>query len=250
MQNESLDGRTAIVTGSGRGIGAAVAIELAACGTNVVVNYRSNAEAAESVRKRIADAGGEATIVQGDVTTAAGADALAQAAKQAYGRIDILVSNAGPLFRPVPITQLTWEEFGGTVDQDIRCAFFSTKAVLDDMVEQQYGRIVYIGSMSASRPSTGLAHHGAARAALTTFGRYVAEETGRQGIAANIVAPGMVRTDRTAAAGDTLAAIGEAAPAGRVATPEDVARAVRYFAGDPDGFVTGTVLPVNGGLGG
>src|SRR5699024_2304732 len=144
---------------------------------------------------------------------------------------------------------MTWEEFGGTVEQDIRSAFFSTKAVLPAMIDQRHGRIVYIGSMSAVHTTPGVAHHGAGRAAITAFARYVATEAGSHGITANVVAPGMVRTDRTAAAGETLDKVAAATPVGRVATPADVARAVRYFAADADGFVTGSTLPVDGGLG-
>lgn len=248
MSEESLKSRTAIVTGSGRGIGAAVAIDLASAGANVVINYLSNEEAAQAVRKKIEDAGGSALVVQADVSTAEGADALVAATEKEFGGVDILVSNAGPLFRPVPLTEMTWDEFGGTIDQDVRCAFFTTKAVMQGMTERGYGRIVYIGSMSADHPTGGLSHHGAARAALTTFARYVAVETGGSGVTANVVAPGIVRTDRTTSLGEYLDMVGKSAPAGRVATPDDVARAVRHFAGDPDGFVTGAVFPVNGGM--
>jgi len=243
-----LTGKTAIVTGSGRGIGAAIARQLAADGAQVVINYVSDADAAGAVHDAVTQAGGSAIVVQADAGSEEGTARLAEAAIEAFGGIDILVSNAGPLFRPIPLTEMTWQDFGGLLEADARCAFHSTKAVLPTMIEQGHGRIVYIGSASSGHASPGLAHHGSARAAVTTFARYVAAETGRHGITANVVAPGMVRTDRTAAAGPMLERIGAMTPVGRVATPEDVARAVAFFAGDDAGFYTGTVFPVDGGL--
>lgn len=246
----SLHGKSAIVTGSGRGIGAATALELAKGGANVVVNYLHNADAAEAVQHQIADAGGTATVVQADVSTQDGANALADAALREFGRIDILVSNAGPLFRPIPVTDLSWDDLSGIVDQDLKCAFFSTKAVLPTMIEQHYGRIVYIGSVSSSHPTRGLSHHGVARAAVTTFAQSVAAEMGTHNITSNVVAPGMVQTDRTAAAGPMLERLAAMTPVGRIATPADVGRAVRFFAGDSEGFYTGIRMPVDGGLAG
>lgn len=247
-QDTSLEGKSAIVTGSGRGIGAAIATELAARGARIVIDYLHNADAAAAVRDAIVQAGGTATTLQADAATEEGTARLAETALEEFGGIDILVSNAGPLFRPIPLTEMTWNDFNGVLELDARCAFLSTKAVLPTMVERGHGRIVYIGSASSGHASPGLAHHGSARAAVTAFARYVAAETGRHGITANVVAPGMVRTDRTSAAGPMLERMGAMTPAGRVATPEDVARAVAFFAGDDAGFYTGTVFPVDGGL--
>lgn len=241
--------RTAIVTGSGRGIGAATAVGLARHGVDVVVNYLHDADSAESVRRRIVDDGGHAVVVQADASTADGAMQLREATLDEFGRLDIVVSNAGPLFRPLPIADMTWDDLDAIVTADLRCAFHTTKAVLPTMAAQGYGRLVYIGSMSARHPTRGLAHHSTARAAVTAFARAVAVETARQGITANVVAPGMVSTDRTAVAGgDYTARVAAITPVGRIATPDDVARAVRFFALDEDGFHTGTVLPVAGGL--
>lgn len=243
-----LTGRSAVVTGSGRGIGAAIAIHLAGLGADVVVNYRSDSASAEQVRERILAAGGRAVVVGADVTTPEGAQSVVEGALDEFGRLDVLVSNAGPLFRPIPLTEMTWEDFGGLTDQDLRSAFNATKAALPTMMEQQFGRVVFVGSASAHHPTPGLAHHGSARAAIASFAAYVATEMGRHGITSNVVSPGMVRTDRTAAAGEMLERMGERTPAGRVATPEDVARAVGFFAADAEGFYTGADFPVDGGL--
>lgn len=248
MTSGSLNGKVAIVTGSGRGIGAATALELASGGADIVVNYRSDAQSAERVRQRIHELGGRAVTVHADVSTAEGAAALNTAAHDEFGRVDILVGNAGPLFRPIPVTDMSWDDLSQIVDTDLRCAFHSTAAVLPSMIEHEYGRLVYIGSGSAAHPTPGLAHHGAARAAVTAYARSVAAETGMYGVTANVVAPGMVQTDRTAGSGfvDRVASM---TPAGRIATPEDVARAVRFFVSDEEGFYTGVTFPVDGGLG-
>ena len=243
-----LQDRSAIITGSGRGIGAATAVELARRGADVVLNYLHNAEAAEGVCHQIRTAGGRAVVVQADATTEQGAQALVGAALASYDHIDILVSNAGPLFRAIPISDMTWDDFSAILDQDMKSAFFTTKAVLPTMIERRYGRIVYIGSLSSKHPTPGVAHHGSARAALATFAQYVAVETGRHGITSNVVAPGMVHTDRTAALGEITSCIAAMTPVGRIATPQDVARAVSFFAGDTEGFYTGTYFPVDGGL--
>lgn len=245
---QPLTGRTAIVTGSGRGIGAAIALHLARLGADVVVNYLHDEASARAVAEQIESAGGRAAVVGADAGTAEGSAALVKAARETFGGVDVLVSNAGPLFRPMPLTEMAWEDFGGLVEKDLRSAFHATQAVLPTMIDQGAGRIVYIGSASAHHPSPGLAHHGSARAALATFAAYVSREMAPHGITANIVSPGMVRTDRTAAAAEAIARMGSMTPRGRIAEPEDVARAVGIFAADTEGFFTGVDFPVDGGL--
>lgn len=243
-----LSGRSAIVTGSGRGIGAGIVAHLAGLGAGVVVNFLHSEEAAKSVADGIRDSGGQAEVVQADAGTPEGARTLVRAAQEAFGRADILVSNAGPLFRPIPLTEMTWDDFGGLIRADLSSAFNATQAVLPTMIDNKFGRIVYIGSASAHHPSPGLAHHGSSRAALSSFAAYVAKEMAQHGITANVVSPGMVLTDRTAQATDQVALMGSHTPVGRIAEPDDVARAVGFFAADPVGFYTGTDFPVDGGL--
>lgn len=243
-----LSGKVAIVTGSGRGIGAATALHLADLGSDVVVNYLNNSEAAQEVRDQIVGKGRRSIAIGADVSTPSGADSLATAALDEFGRIDILVSNAGPFFRPISLVDMTWDDFGGLLNQDLQAAFNSTKAVLPTMIESHFGRIVYVGSASAYHPTPGLAHHGSARASISTFSAYVAKEMGEYGITSNVVSPGMVRTERTAAAGDMIARMDAMTPAGRIAAPGDVARAIGVFADDAEGFFTGTNFPVDGGL--
>jgi 3-oxoacyl-[acyl-carrier protein] reductase len=244
----SLQGKVAIVTGSGRGIGAACAVLLAKQGAKVVLNYLRNQEAAETLLQRIKEAGGTATIVQADVMSEEGANLLAKTAIDAYGSIDILVSNAGPLFGPIPFEHLTWDAFSDNLIKDMKATFFSTKAVLQTMIQNHYGRIVYIGGMGSKRPNPSFVHHGSARAALTTFAQYVAKEMGPNGITANVVAPGLVETDRTTDFPEWREHIASLTPVQRIATPDDVARVVAFFAEDEKGFYTGTFFPVDGGL--
>lgn len=248
VDSRPLSGRSTIVTGSGRGIGAAIAAHLAGLGADVVVNYLHNEDAAVSAAAGIRDNGGQAEVVQADASTPEGARALVSAAQETFGRLDILVSNAGPLFRPIPLTEMSWDDFGGLVNADLASAFNATQAVLPTMMENKFGRIIYIGSASAHNPSPGLAHHGSSRAALSSFAMYVAKEMAQHGITANVVSPGMVLTDRTAPAADQVALMGSHTPVGRIAEPDDVARAVGFFAADSVGFYTGTDFPVDGGL--
>ncbi len=244
----SLQDKVAIVTGSGRGIGAACAAHLASQGAKVVLNYYQNQEPAQALLRTIEASGGTATVVQADVMSEEGANLLASVALQTYGSIDILVSNAGPLFQAIPLEQLSWTAFSDILNRDMQAAFFSTKAVLASMIENRFGRIIYIGSASGVHPTPGLSHHGAARAALAAFAKYVAKEMGPKGITANVVAPGMVETDRTKQLSKLKQQISTFTPVGKVATPQDVARAVGFFAADNAGFYTGTYFPVDGGL--
>lgn len=240
--------KVAIVTGSGRGIGAATAIQLAEQGAKVVLNYLNNRDAVEEVQQEIKDLGGQSIIVQADVMTEEGANTLAQSALDNYGSIDVLVSNAGPLFQPISLENMTWDDLSGNIDQDMKAAFFITKAVLKTMSENHFGRIIYIGSGSSEKPTPGLAHHGSARAALTSFAKYVAKEMSSKGITANVVAPGMVKTDRTMHSPEMMEQVAAFTPVQRIATPSDVARVVSFFANDEEGFYTGVSFPVDGGL--
>ncbi|WP_240378151.1 SDR family NAD(P)-dependent oxidoreductase [Bacillus piscicola] len=244
----SIQGRVAIVTGSGRGIGAASAVHLAKQGAKIVLNYLNNREAVEEIQQKIDNQGGESIIVQADVMTEKGADSLAQAALDNYGSIDILVCNAGPLFQPIPLEKMTWNDLSDNLNQDMKAAFFITKTALKTMTDNHFGRIIYIGSGSSKKPTPGLTHHGSSRAALASFAMYVAKEMSSKSITANVVAPGMVKTDRTMHSPGMMEKMASFTPVQRIATPNDVARAIGFFANDEEGFYTGVYFPVDGGL--
>lgn len=182
------------------------------------------------------------------MTTEEGANSIASEALKAFGTIDILVNNAGPLFKPMSIEDMTWADMSKNLNEDMGAAFNITKAVLDPMKKQHYGRIIYIGSLSSEKPSNNVAHHGSSRAAISTFAKYVAIEMSEYGITSNVVGPGMIETDRTKTQTKIIKRLAEMTPAKRIAKPDDVARAVSFFTNDDEGFYTGHDFPVSGGF--
>ncbi|MEW2289512.1 SDR family oxidoreductase [Streptomyces sp. NPDC047841] len=241
---------TALVTGGSRGIGAATSRELAARGYRVAVNYFANREAADRVVKQIEADGGEAFAVRADVYDPRQAAELLERAT-VDGRLDVLVCNAGARFTPTPLPRLTWEDFHAKVTNELASVYTLTQRALAVMGAQGGGRIVYVSSAVADGPPTvGMTAHGTAKAALNTFTRFVAYEAGPLGINVNVVAPGFVRTEASAGQPQEFQQrLAEHTPLGRVAEPQDVARAIAMLAGEDAGFVTGAVVTVDGGHG-
>ncbi len=246
----TFQGKVALVAGGGRGIGAATATLLAARGASVVVNYLQNAATASQVVAQIHANGGQALAVQANIREKPQVEALVQAARDTYGRIDILVNSSNPSGVFKPFEQITWEEFALGVTNELRAAFLLTKAVLPTMRASHYGRIIYIASGLAKAPSVeGAISIATAKAGLVAFAKYIAKEYGPSGITANVVSPSMVETELSAmipaSHRQRLAAM---TPLGRIAQPEDIARVIAFFASDDSGFMTGVYAPVNGGL--
>ncbi|MFF4017224.1 SDR family NAD(P)-dependent oxidoreductase [Streptomyces sp. NPDC001843] len=241
---------TALVTGGSRGIGAATSRELAARGYRVAVNYFSNREAADQVVKEIEADGGEAVAVQADVHDPRQAAELLERSLL-DGRLDVLVCNAGARFTPTPLPGLSWDDFHAKVTNELASVYALTQRALALMDAQGGGRIVYVSSAVADGPPTvGMVAHGTAKAALNTFARFVAHEAGPLGVNVNVVAPGFVRTEASARQpAEFQQRLAEHTPLGRVAEPEDVARAIAMLAGEDAGFVTGAVVTVDGGHG-
>ena len=243
-----LAGKVAIVTGSSRGIGREVALELARQGARVAVNYRQGAEAAAEVVAEIAACGSEAIAVGADVATAAGAHSLVEAALAAYGTVDVLVSNAG-ITRDNLLLRMTEEDWDAVLDTNLKGAFHCVKAVQRTFLKRRAGRIIAIGSIVGLAGNAGQANYDAAKAGLVGLMRSVARELGSRGITANVVAPGFIDTEMTRALpaeamGQALARI----PLGRLGTPADVAGLVAFLAGDAAAYITGQVFGVDGGL--
>ncbi|WP_328981456.1 SDR family NAD(P)-dependent oxidoreductase [Streptomyces mirabilis] len=241
---------TALVTGGSRGIGAATSRELAARGYRVAVNYFSRRESADQVVKLIEADGGEAFAVQADVyDPTQAAELLERSAVD--GRLDVLVCNAGARFIPTPVQALAWDDFRTKVTDELASVYTLTQGALGLMGTQGQGRIVYVSSAVADGPpAPGMAAHGTAKAALNTFARFVAHEAGPLGITVNVVAPGYVRTESSARMPQEFQQrLAANTPLGRVAEPEDVARAIAMLVGEQAGFVTGEVLTVDGGYG-
>ena len=241
-----LSGKAAIVTGASRGIGRAIAVRLASAGALVVAGAR--ADHAEPVAREIEAAGGTAIAVPLDVTEAASIAAMAQTALERFGRIDVLVNNAG-IVRDQLLLRMKPEEWDAVIATNLTAAFACCRAVLRPMVKQRSGRIVNIGSVVGRTGNPGQANYAASKAGLEGFTRSLALEVASRGITANIVAPGMIETDMTAALDERAReALGGRIPMGRLGTAEDVAAAVCFLASDEASYITGQVVGVNGGM--
>lgn len=244
----SLAGRIAIVTGGGRGIGRGIASELGRRGAKVVVNYNSNAVAANEVVQLIRDAGSDALAVQSDVSQYAAAQHLIKAAIEFGGRLDILVNNAGTT-RDMLLAMMSENDWDQVITTNLKSAYNCSKAALKPMMRQTYGRIVNIASVSGVVGNPGQTNYSASKAGLIGFTKSLAKEVGRRNITVNAVAPGFILTDMT---NELLTKrqddVINATPLGRLGTIEDVARAVAFFISEDASFITGQVLSVDGGM--
>ncbi len=242
----SLAEKVAIVTGGSRGIGASVALSLAEVGAKVAVNYARSADAAETIVKKITDAGGEAIALQADVSQAEDADRLIQQTKEKFGRIDILVNNAG-ITRDTLLIRMKPEDWQAVIDLNLTGVFLCTKAVSKIMLKQKSGRIINITSVAGLMGNPGQANYSAAKAGVIGFTKTVAKELASRGITVNAVAPGFIATDMTSNLKSEE--IIKFIPLGRYGQPEEVAGTIRFLAGDPAAaYITGQVFNVDGGM--
>ena len=236
----SLDGKLALVTGASRGIGRAVATELARAGATVVVGYRTGQEEAEELAAEI---GGRA--VQADVSSPEEAKRLVEEA----GDIDVLVNNAG-LTRDGLLARMSDDDWHEVIETNLSSVFYTCRAVTRPMMKKRAGAIVNVSSIVGLHGNWGQTNYGASKAGIIGFTKSLARELGSRGVRANVVAPGYVKTRLT----DVIPEQGRAAmlqntPLGRLGEPEDVAGAVRFLCSDEASFITGEVLLVDGGLG-
>ncbi|HZB22347.1 MAG TPA: 3-oxoacyl-[acyl-carrier-protein] reductase [Gaiellaceae bacterium] len=236
----SLEGKTALVTGGSRGIGAAIARELAAAGATVVVGYRSGAQEADAIASEI---GGRA--VQADVSNVDDAKRLVDEA----GDVDVLVNNAG-ITRDGVLARMPDDDWRDVLETNLSSVFFTCRAVSRGMMKRRGGSIVNLSSVVGLHGNWGQTNYAASKGGIVAFTKSLAQELGSRGVRANVVAPGYVQTQLTDAIPDEAKTkMLELTPLGRFGDPEDVARAVRFLCSDDASFITGEVLVVGGGLG-
>jgi 3-oxoacyl-[acyl-carrier protein] reductase len=243
-----VEGRVSIVTGASRGIGRAIAVELGRNGGQVVVNYVGRQEEARETAKMVEAVGGRAIVEQADVSIAADADRLVESALAAFGRLDVVVNNAG-ITRDTLILRMKDEEWDAVLNTNLKGAFHLIRSAARPMMKQRFGRIVNIASVVGLIGNTGQANYVSAKAGLIGLTKSAARELASRNITVNAIAPGFIETDMTAELpGDLVAKMKEQIPLGKFGKPEDVAKAVAFLASDDAAYITGQVLNVDGGM--
>ncbi|HYV75381.1 MAG TPA: glucose 1-dehydrogenase [Candidatus Binatia bacterium] len=244
-----LTGKTAVVTGASKGIGAGIAKAFAKDGANVVVNYARGKADAEKVLAEIQKSGGKAITVQADVSKQADVDRLFETAKKTFGSIDILVNNAG-VYEFAPIEQITEESYRRMFDLNVLGTVLSTQAALQSM-NGSGGSIINVSSVVSLTPPPATAIYSATKGAVDVITRTLAQELGPRNIRVNSLSPGLVETEGTRAAGTSDGEFKQIAisrtPLGRVGEVDDIAKVAVFLASDDSGWITGEVLPVGGG---
>ena len=247
-QTENLR-RAALVTGGAKGIGRAVCLALAEKGMDIAVNYAGSAAAAEETAAACRALGVRTVTLQADVRRPENCQKLVEDTVAALGRIDVLVNNAG-ITADTLMLRMTEADFDNVLATNLKGAFFCTKAASRTMMRQRYGRIVSISSVVGLHGNAGQTNYAAAKAGLVGLTKSVAKEYAARQITANVVAPGFIDTDMTAAMPESARAAAAASiPAGKVGDAKDVAAAVAFLAGEQSGYITGQVLCVDGGMG-
>ncbi len=243
----SLDGAVAVVTGASRGLGRAIAEELARGGAKVVVNYSRSKEPAEELVNELTEGGSEAIAVQADVSDAEQAQRLIDESIEKFGRIDVLVNNAG-INRDKTLKKLSIEDWDLVVQTDLNSAFYTVHAALPGLIEQESGCIINMSSFIGEAGNIGQANYAAAKAGLLGFTKTAAQELARYGITVNALCPGFIETDMVAnIPEEAKEKLLKTVPLGRFGKPEEIARAARYLVEDGD-YITGQALDINGGV--
>jgi acetoacetyl-CoA reductase/3-oxoacyl-[acyl-carrier protein] reductase len=241
-----LNDKIAIVTGASRGIGKAIALELAREGAKVALNYQSNEALAENVASEIRAAGGECMLARANVADSAEARGLIKTVVDKWGRLDILVNNAG-ITRDKSLRKMTDDDWSAVIGTNLNAVYYCTTAAMQPMMAQKFGRIINISSMNGQIPAFGQANYSASKGAIIAFTRTAALELAKTGITVNVIAPGFTLTDMLSQVPeDVQNTIKARIPMGRFGLPEEIAKAVTFLAADAD-YITGAQINVNGG---
>lgn len=243
---KTLKGKTALVTGGSRGIGAAIALELGSHGANVVINYNHSRDHADNVVKQITEMGGQALAFQADIAESEPTRKLVEETISHFGQIDILVNNAG-ITRDRSFRKMTEQEWHQVIDTNLSSAFNTCTVAIHKMAEQKFGRIINISSIVGQQGAFGQANYAAAKAGLIGFTKSLALETARSGITVNAICPGYISTEMVKAMPeDALATVISKIPMQRLGSPKEIAEAVIFICNTP--YMTGQCININGGL--
>jgi 3-oxoacyl-[acyl-carrier protein] reductase len=252
MENKelySLSGQVALVTGAARGIGRATAAALASAGADVAINFQRSREAAEALANELCAYGVRTALVQGDVADPDQVRVMVEQAETALGPINILVNNAG-ITRDSLVMRMSEEDFDAVIATSLRGTFLCSKAVARGMMKARAGAIINVSSVIGRRGNAGQANYAAAKAGLIGLTKSLARELGPRGVRVNAVAPGYVVTDMTAELPDNMKEqILNNTPLGRLATPGEIASVIVFLASPAAAYITGAVIPIDGGLG-
>ena len=240
--------KVAFITGATRGIGRAIALELAKEGYNIALNYRTENEALETLKKEISELGVECYPVQGDVSKAEDSERMTKEIIEHFEQIDVLVNNAG-ITKDKLIQRMKEEEFTDVINVNLVGTFNITKNVIKYMTKKRYGKIINISSVVGISGNAGQSNYAASKAGIIGFTKSIAKELASRNITANAVAPGFIQTDMTNVLKDEIKeAIESTIPLKRLGTAEDVAKVVNFLASDDSNYITGQVINVDGGM--